>query len=371
MKLSITSPLSWFLILIIIGILFIMLAPQFGQAAQNGSLKKIQNSPNFSDGKFRNLIPTTMMTASLSESIKDTGKFFLPSKDTSPQKTLPSKTFDKNFFEESNSDLAVTWLGHSSILMQTPHGNVLTDPVFSGAATPMPIGGKQFEYKNNYSVKDLPEIDYVVISHDHYDHLDYKTIKELNGTNITFLVPLGVGSHMQRWGIAKQNIIELDWYEGVNLNNIEFTAAPARHFSGRSVHDSGKTLWASWIIKTPEKNIYFSGDSGYFDEFKKIGDNYGPFDLTLIENGAYGEGWATIHMMPEEVAQAHLDLKGKHLLPIHWAKFNLALHPWKEPIERLTKATKEKNISLLSPIMGESFTLEDSLPQDSWWEEIQ
>ncbi len=222
-------------------------------------------------------------------------------------------------------------------------------------------------YKSKGRPGPLPSIDAILISHDHYDHLDYGSIRQLKDKTKYFFVPLGVGAHLQHWGVEASKITELDWWQSADIDGMTFTATPARHFSGRGLTDRDKTLWASWVIKGQDNNIYFSGDSGYRTHFKQIGEQYGPFDFTMIECGQYNEKWEAIHMMPEQSLQAHIDLQGKMMMPIHWGAFNLAVHPWKEPVERLLKAKKE-DMMIATPVIGESFVLSQALPDARWWE---
>jgi L-ascorbate metabolism protein UlaG (beta-lactamase superfamily) len=231
------------------------------------------------------------------------------------------------------------------------------------------MGPKRFPYSNYMDVDLLPHVDAVLISHDHYDHLDYKTILNLKDQVDRFYVPLSVGAHLEEWGIPSEHIIELNWWESVNHENLTFIFTPSRHFSGRAITDRFSTLWGSWIIQGAASRVFFGGDSGYYQGFKEIGEKYGPFDLTFLECGAYNENWADIHMAPEETVQAHMDLKGKFLMPIHWGKFNLSLHPWKEPIERAIKKGNDLGVRILTPPVGSINELSDNLKTPRWWEE--
>ena len=231
------------------------------------------------------------------------------------------------------------------------------------------MGPQAFPYSNVYSLEDLPEIDAVLISHDHYDHLDYETFLKLKSKVDKFFVPLGLAAHLERWGVPSENITELDWWDEVQFDeNLLFAAVPMRHFSGRGVTDRSKTLWAGWVIKGKNSSVIHTGDSGYGDHFKEIGNKYGPFDLTMVECGQYNKDWKFIHMMPEETVQAHIDLKGKYLLPIHWGRFKLALHSWTDPIVRATAEAKKMNVELISPVAGQIVSLTPPLPKKHWWE---
>jgi len=261
------------------------------------------------------------------------------------------------------SGLRITWIGHSTILIEVDGIRMLTDPVWSKRASfSEAIGPKRF-FDVPIKLADLPKLDAVVISHDHFDHLDPRAVKALK--NIPFYCPLGVGKYLTSWGVS--SVTEMDWTDkAIIANGCELTALPARHFSGRSLLNRNETLWCSYRIKTGNHNIYHGADSGYYEGFKEIGNTYGPFDLTMLEIGAYNENWADIHMGPANAIKAHLDLKGKLMMPIHWGTFNLSLHAWKEPVEELLKYAAEKNVQLFLPKPGEP--AEVSAYNAEWWE---
>ena len=253
------------------------------------------------------------------------------------------------------------------MLMKINGITLITDPVFSKRASLFQfIGPKKFAYTHEFKISELPPVDLVLLSHDHYDHLDCKVIKALKDKADKFIMPLGVGSHLERWGVDPSKIVELDWWENINYKGITLTAAPGRHFTGRLFNDRFKTLWCGWSIRGKEKRIYFSGDSGYFEGFKEIGEKLGPFDLSFIECGQYSKYWPTIHMAPEESVQAAIDLRSKQAVPIHWGKFKLSIHPWNEPPARFIKKANEENLNVGTPKIGEVFTL-NKLPQNEWW----
>jgi L-ascorbate metabolism protein UlaG (beta-lactamase superfamily) len=261
----------------------------------------------------------------------------------------------------------LSWFGHSAFMLEIEGATILLDPMLGPVASPVSFINRRFDYELPLSLQEIPFIDIVVISHDHYDHLDYESIVALKEKVGQFLVPLGLGSHLLRWGVEEEKIVELDWWQSATRAGVEMTATPAQHFSGRSLDDGNSTLWASWVIEAEGVRIFFSGDSGYFAGFKEIGDRFGPFDLTLMECGQYDEQWASIHMMPEETAQAHLDLRGKVLMPIHWGAFDLALHAWDEPPQRLLKAARRHSIEVITPYIGERFDLLRERPRREWW----
>ena len=339
---------------------FLYLAPTFGADPSGDSLKKIKASPNYHSGRFSNLTETRISTRDPSEPL-DLASWLNPPEDKNPREPLPSKKFDAATLTPGS----FVWLGHSTILFNTNSLIILTDPVFN-RASPIPVFGKPFALQHSPSLASLPEIDIVLISHDHYDHLDHVTITGLAETSTIFLVPLGVGAHLQRWGIPHSRITEFDWYDSHTIHNTEFTMTPARHFSGRGLTNRDKTLWGSWVVKSTSLNVFFSGDTGYFEDLKSIGKNHGPFDISFIENGAYHKDWAQIHMMPEESVQASVDINSKVYFPIHWGKFDLAQHRWKAPVKRATAKARQLNVTVATPIIGEVFTL-SNLPQQDWW----
>ena len=231
------------------------------------------------------------------------------------------------------------------------------------------MGPKRF-HDNPIDIEELPKIKAVIISHDHYDHLDKKSVKQLNNKVETFYTTLGVSKHLIKFGIPKNKIVELNWWESIKVDNLEFICTPAQHFSGRTLMDRDKTLWSSWVIKSSSATLFFGADSGYFNGFKEIGDKYGPFDMTFLEVGAYNEKWSEIHMMPHQSIQAHIDLKGEVLFPIHNGTFDLSLHAWYEPFEKIDLLAKEKNIDIRYPIMGKTIPILEKIETHKWWKRI-
>jgi len=331
-------------------------------------LERVKRSPNYRDDIFQNLSETSLALKGV-DFVKVFIKFFNKPKNTKPPHTLPSVKTDLKNLPDGNSVLV--WFGHSSYLIKIDGKHILVDPVFSGYASPFKLNSaKNFDGSNVYYVEDMPPIDILLITHDHYDHCDYKTILKLKDSVKSIVTSLGVASHLEYWGVDKNKITELDWGESAEpIEGIKFTSAPARHFSGRSFKRS-KTLWASFILKTKNHSIYLGGDSGYDKHFKDIGEKYGPFDLAILECGQYNEAWKLIHMMPEETAKASMDLKAKTLLPVHWGKFSLSLHPWNEPIERVTKKAEELKIQITTPIIGEPLIVGEKYPNTKWWRNV-
>ncbi len=347
----------------------ILQLPQFGKVPKGTRRARMRASPHFAFGKFQNLEPTPMM-------LKNAGrwdifkKFFIKNVDNAkPSTRLPSKKIDLQQLDPTENVLV--WFGHSSYFLQAEGKRFLIDPVLSGYASPFAFAVRNFLGSNDYTIDDIPPIDYLIITHDHYDHLDYRTVKALRSRTGRVITGLGVGAHLERWGYKEKDITETDWFDHILLpNDITIDATPARHFSGRTFRRN-ETLWSSFVLTTPKRKIFIGGDGGYGRHFKKIGDTYGPFDLAILENGQYNESWRYIHSMPEETAQAALDLRAKLLMPVHWGKFILSVHSWDEPIRRITVAAAEKQIPLLTPHIGEKINLDNPAPTHPWWDEVK
>ncbi|MED2840138.1 MBL fold metallo-hydrolase [Bacillus wiedmannii] len=285
-----------------------------------------------------------------------------------PIKNLPIVLSNK----DNESLESVTWFGHSASLLKIEGKKLLLDPMFGDASSPFPLFNSK-RYSGTFSLEreELQEIDAIIISHNHYDHLNYKSIMQLKDCAKHFYVPSGVAQYLIKWGVSPSKISEHNWWDEITFDNIKLVCAPARHFSGRSMTDRDCSLWCSWLILGQETKVFFSGDSGYAPHFKEIGSKYGPFDLTLMECGQYDPRWSAIHMLPEETVQAHIDVKGELLLPIHWGAFTLALHEWSDPIERVTKEANRLGVNIATPQIGESITLKSTdYPSSAWWREI-
>jgi L-ascorbate metabolism protein UlaG (beta-lactamase superfamily) len=338
----------------------------FGAMPKGELASRIQSLPNYQQGAIQNISPTPMLPADVTYWQMFT-KMVKGNPNGTPKATLPHQIPD---FTPTDS-LKITWFGHSSYLIQVDGLNILVDPVFAERPSPFQfIGTKQFKGTNFIRPEDLPPATVVLITHDHYDHLDFVAISKLKDTTLHFITSLGVGAHLTKWGIAKDKITELSWGQHFSPSpNLSFTALPARHFSGRAFKRN-QTLWSSFMLQTQNNRLYLGGDSGYDSHFKEIGEAYGPFDLAILECGQYNQMWPLIHMFPETTVQASIDLKAKKLFPVHWGKYKLALHDWQEPIERITIATKEQHVSLLTPMLGETFTLETEEPWKPWWRNL-
>ena len=326
------------------------------------------NSDHFDGKKFLNPVPTDVMGKGAFARIM---KMYLQKHpNRTPSAPLGPFHTDLTKLKKLSADtVVVTWLGHSSLLIEVDGKRFLTDPLWCNRASPFKAIGPRRFFDNPISINNLPSIDYILLSHDHYDHLDKKSILYLLSKGIKIITMLGVGKRLSDWGGDTGFITELDWWQQVELGNgFVITALPNRHFSGRWLSDRFSTLWGSFAIKGPVHNVYFGADSGYYDGFKKIGDKLGPFDLTMLDSGAYNKEWEDIHMGPENAVRAHLDLKGKLLMPIHWGTFNLAFHPWKEPVERVIKAAQMQGVPLLIPSPGETVDIKNGAYNSKWWE---
>ncbi|MFI8347014.1 MBL fold metallo-hydrolase [Streptomyces sp. NPDC085596] len=348
----------------------------FGAEPRGERLARIHRSPHFKDGVFQN--PGGTASTRPSGSALDLAKAFFD-KDTRPVRaphgTIPvHPTTVADLAKPPVSGLRVTWLGHSSVLVEIDGHRVLFDPVWGERCSPFPFAGPKRLHPVPLPLAALGPVDVVVISHDHYDHLDLPTIKALAGTDTLFAVPLGVGAHLEHWGVSPDRLRELDWHESTEVGGVTLTATPARHFCGRGLRNTQHTLWASWVVAGEQHRVYHSGDTGYFDGFKDIGAAHGPFDVTMIQIGAYSPYWPDIHMTPEEGVRAHLDLQSgtPHgvLLPIHWGTFNLAMHAWAEPGEWTKDAGEAVGQVVASPRPGEPFEPGGRVPSDPWWRTV-
>jgi L-ascorbate metabolism protein UlaG (beta-lactamase superfamily) len=331
-------------------------------------MKKMEDSPQYKNGKFKNYVDWEQ--PSFGEYLSTGWEFLFGGDQRTPNGLLPRKAVNLKHFTASDSNqLNVTWLGHSSLMINIDGYKIMTDPVFEKSVSF--FGPSRYNGDVPLETTQLPELDMVIISHNHFDHLNKSSIEILNNKTGKFIVPLAVGAELEDAGVPQDKIIEMDWWDELKLDEqLTIVATPAQHFSGRGLTDRDKTLWASWVIKAPNHKIYFSGDSGYFNGFKEIGEKYGPFDMTFLETGAYNEKWHHIHMFPEETVQAHIDLGGKVLHPIHWATFNLSLHTWYDPMERLIRAAEISEVTVAIPIVGETTIYGEYIPTDKWWIDV-
>lgn len=282
-----------------------------------------------------------------------------------PAAPIPAETLQAADFAEPPDAPRITWFGHSAFLLEIEQKRLLFDPML-GDRVPW-AGTKRYSRILPLGPEDFPEIDAIVLSHDHYDHLDRSSIRKLKDRTRLFIVPLGVGQRLVKWGVPREKILEQQWYGELVVNGLTLVCTPARHFSGRGLFDRNSTLWCSWVVAGHNTKVYFSGDSGYGPHFKDIGERYGPFDLTLMECGQYDKRWV-IHMMPEETVQAQLDLGGKLMIPVHWGAFTLAFHSWTDPIERVTRAAAKHKLSIATPKIGEPVGIAHmEMKSGAWW----
>ncbi len=358
------------LLIILIGIVAIYLFMQtkpFGKLPEGERLIRIEQSPHYKQGEFVNLTPTTLETGDKSrwrvmyEFLFDHVDRLKPNKPLPHvQSDLKNIPIDRNFF---------VWFGHSSYLLQVDGTRFLVDPVFVSGA-PLPFFNDMFEGSNVYRPEDMPDIDYLVITHDHWDHLDYETIKQLIPKVKKVITALGVGSHLEYWGFAPEQITELDWNEEAEFDDVFITALPARHFSGRTL-TANKTLWASFMIETSNETVYIGGDSGYDTFYQDIAKRFQPISLAILENGQYNSQWAQIHIQPDELVQAIKDLHPQKVVSVHNAKFALAKHAWDDPMIRLSAAAERENLPLYTPMIGEVFYFTEGQQQfGKWWETV-
>jgi L-ascorbate metabolism protein UlaG (beta-lactamase superfamily) len=332
-----------------------------GGRVQDARLARARRSPQYRADRFRNRQEAPLTTASNREMFR---RQFFGGEVREPVRPVPVVRSRP----ANPSAMRATWLGWATVLVEIDGRRVLTDPVWSERCSPSTLVGPKRFHAPPIALADLPHIDAVVISHDHYDHLDMPAVRTLAARGTRFAVPLGVGTHLERWGVPAAQITELDWNESAGIAGLHITATPSRHYSGRNPWLANQTLWASWVVRGPVHRFWFSGDSGWTDDFTTIGRQHGPFDLTIVKIGAYDETWESIHMDPEDAVRAHVALGGKVMLPVHWATFNLGFHAWREPPDRTLAAARKAGITLVIPRPGESIDLTARLPAvDGWW----
>lgn len=337
-----------------------------GQVPKGSDLERIRKSDHYDKGRFTNPIATS--TGDVWGALKEMPKMLFD--DTkNPHRPLPV-AFADDALGKADSLTHITWFGHSAFLLELQGQRILIDPMFGDVASPVPFGTKRFPYQRKIPWEELRDIDVVLISHDHYDHLDYPSITRLKDEVKHFITPLGVGSHLKSWGVAAENITEMDWWQSTEMNGIAYTATPSRHFSGRGLTDRDATQWAGWALQADGQKIYFSGDSGYGPHFREIGEKLGPFDFAMMECGQYNTVWSDIHMMPEETVQAAKDVKARTTMPIHWGAFRLAPHGWTESVERFTEAAHKDQLPYILPEIGERLQIGRDFPKKEWWREV-
>jgi len=335
---------------------------------------RIQSSPQFQNGRFVN--PNRVFAKLFSKETWLVMKDYIFTKriDPKPLVDFPiHRLHPEQWKNQQTGQFSFSWLGHSSLLILMENQRILVDPVLEKRASPLSwIGPKRF-HPSPVTAEELPEIEVVLITHDHYDHLEKSTLVTIDEKVKRFIVPLGIGALLEDWGINPSKIKELDWWETCSSGSLKFYATPAVHYANRGLFDANQRLWCSWSIIGDEKRAFISGDSGYFDGFKKIGERLGPFDVTFLKIGAYSDKgtWRALHMTPEEAGQQHLDLNGQLLVPLHWATFDMALHPWYEPIERLVAFSEKKPIALITPEVGEKIDIQNKPETGPWWQKYK
>lgn len=360
-------------ILVLIGalggilILFINIHPGFGSNPSKEQEEVYKTFDNYEDGKFV-YQPSTMETVSV-EIPFTSAEPDSTDKEKQPTGQLPVSEIDWDKINGSEDSL--TWLGHSAFILSLDDKKILVDPMLGSVASPVSfIGPRRYSEDFLGSIEEMPPIDAVFITHDHYDHLDYQSIKKLKSKVSHFFVPHGVGNHLIQWGVTKENITEMNWWDETEFQGLTLALTPADHFSGRGILNQNSTLWGGWVILGEQTRLYTSGDGGYGTHFKEIGDKYGPFDIASIEGGQYDERWPDSHMLPEESIQATIDVQGKQMMLAHWGAFTLARHGWTEPIERASKAAKKSEVNLMVPRIGETIRLDENapIPVSTWWD---
>jgi L-ascorbate metabolism protein UlaG (beta-lactamase superfamily) len=339
-----------------------------GGKPEGERLARMRRSPHFRDGQFHNVVPASIAPPSSGPGVM---KEMLFGKELrKPTRAVPLVVPDLS--APPVDGLRVTWLGHATVLVELEGRRLLFDPVWSERVSPSSALGPRRLHPVPVALEDLPPIDAVVISHDHYDHLDMTTIRRIAALwpQTRFVVPLGVGAHLERWRIPPSRLDELDWSEQTTIGDVTLTATAARHFSGRLRPGGNGTLWASWVVAGRERRIFYTGDSGYFEAYREIGEEHGPFDATFIQIGAYSPYWPDIHMTPEEGVSTHVAVRGGLLVPVHWGTFNLALHAWSEPVERLLTAAEPHDVQVAVPRPGQPLDIDTPPAADPWWREV-
>ena len=360
---------SLLLLVVVVGFIFIKTSKQFGAAPTAEQIAFYETLDHYEKGAFKNLDGVEMKMG-FSDMINMIPEYFKKIPNREPQAELPREMMDSlEITKVADTSMYLNWFGHSALLLQLHGKKIMIDPMMGPTPAPHPTLGKQ-RYTPGLPIQaeQLPPLDIVLFSHDHYDHLDYESIQKIKDKTGQFLVPLGLANHLISWGVDSSKIQEFNWWDSVVIDGYTYTCAPAQHFSGRGLGDRGATLWCSWIVQHIGSSIYFSGDSGYGRHFKEIGEKFGPFDFAMMECGQYNEKWKEIHMMPEETAQAAKDIGAKSFMPIHWGSFTLALHSWNDSPKRVTAAAEKLELNIVTPIIGETMDLSNLKPLNRWWD---
>ncbi|NVO85371.1 MBL fold metallo-hydrolase [Hymenobacter terrestris] len=373
-----TKHLGWLVVglmglLLLAGAAFAGLSPQFGGTPTKAEKARYARSGHYTKGEFQNQIPTELMTGSSMAEVmwefvfkKTLGK--------NPPGPLPMRLLDSlSIARKAPEMLRVTWFGHSASLLEIGGQNILFDPMLGQDMGPLSwVTPKRYNPRVPIFAAQLPPITAVLISHDHYDHLDYETIRQLRTKTRLFIVPLGIAAHLRAWGVDTARIRELDWNDSVQVAGLIIVSTPARHFSGRGLTNRNSTSWSSWVVKSATRRAFYSGDGGYGPHFAAIGRRHGPFDVGLMECGQYDPHWADIHMVPEQSVQAARDVRAAVMLPVHWGAFTEANHPWDEPVKRATAEAARLGQPITTPELGQPVTFDGrALPQARWWEAVK
>lgn len=343
---------------------------QFGGKVTKKEIEKFQKVKNWDGEKFLNLEPTSM-DFSFQALPKFLYKQFCEKEGREPKQKIPVQDFDKEAFLAPSEKAKFIWYGHSALLIRMNDKTILIDPMLGPDASPIaPFSTKRFSEGTLDLIDQFPEIDLLLMTHDHYDHLDLKSMKRLKPKVKQFFVGMGVGRHLDKWGFDQDLITELDWWKSEYFHDLQITYTPTRHFSGRGLSDRAKSMWGGWVLKSEHENLWFSGDGGYGSHFVEIGEKLGPFDFAWMECGQYNENWSLIHMFPDESVQAAIDANARKIMPVHWAGFSLAQHHWTEPVEKFIETAERKSICYLSPRLGELVHLDEEKSTDFWWREL-
>lgn len=341
----------------------------FFRAPPGSRPERMKASPRFAAGTFHN--PSGAAPGLKSGTTLATmGEFFLGGQRRTPVAPLPSESPIERWTRPADSGLRATWLGHSTVLVEIDGCRVLTDPVWSDRASPVGFAGPKRFQPVPVPIQGLPPLDAVIVSHDHYDHLDRASILALLPSGVPFITSLGVGAHLESWGVPAARITELDWWESVEVGALTLTAAPSQHFSGRGPRDRNRTLWSSFAVRGPRRAFFFSGDTGLTPEYAEIRTRLGPFDLVMLEVGAFHPSWGTIHLGPENALQALALLGGGSFLPVHWGTFNLAIHAWDDPAETLLTLAPKQDVRLVMPRLGAPVEPGQVDRVEPWWREV-
>lgn len=361
------------------GVLVLVLAgwavlqqPQFGAPMAGARLARAMANPQFREGRFVNLEPETPTSAAaLFDYLV---RQFSGDEVREPPAPLPVRAVDKEALDAPlpPGGLRAFWIGHASTYVELDGLRLLLDPVFADLVSPLPIGPRRF-HAPPIALADLPPIDAVLISHDHYDYLDMKAVRRLARRGSRFFVPLGIGAHLERWGVPLAQIEEMEWWQERTLAGVRIVCTPTRHYSGRGPRNRSTTLWSSWSVIGPQHRFFYSGDTGYSKHFRDIGERLGPFDMAFIKIGAYGPGaaWVDIHMPPEQAVQVHRDVRARRMFPVHWSTFNLAYHDWDEPIRRTLAEAARTGVEVVTPRVGEWVDADREFQSSRWWEAIR